>query len=715
MMAAAGQSILVSGLVMADHESQLRLHLIEDSGDSSLALVKKPKRESNEDYFPLPYAPVKRKKVVLDEEEYIYALESIIERDFFPDSAKLKDHVNLLEEYEKGASLESLRRIKEKIIAEERKFGATPCEYQSQSIDNAADPEEAPSGIDADLTVDEFFKYYNSEDNASFEKIHEKDLAERRRKLHWLYETSDAGKNAGMLMWYHSGGKVLSAQEREKIDRMLEYPATLGDDRPNGVDTWRFRVRNQLMFPPELEASRDTCYLPSDTDPAARARRRQLTDGSATSSSSSGEKWRRVPALTTGAAPLLLTSDTPHLAAATATATAQIEDGSMRSEASGAVAVRAGGPGREVAGGMPLSEHELARPGGADGSRSLSMPPPSSAPSALSHRHMSAARRELEKRFAGGEIQHRNTRLRGAFLQDRERALGEGEGFPGGVSPLHTPSGVSPLELPHTPSSYADSSDGESGAGGGEGGYRAVPMTPSPLPDALIGEGRVAHSPLLTWGEIFATPVALDRAYPSASSVSFPLATPSSAPGGGERGGILEGLGKHLDTSAMSDSFHMTDLQPRERLAHKLEERVRLKKKQQLEAKQSQRNARLSGGTPNRTPLSTSSAKTPRTGTGRGVPSTPLTPAGLALAQKLAASSSARSGGGLGLGMGNRGIFAGSNKHSTSKGVATTPISRAAAAPAASSSERRGESRSSRDATSSSKSSSSLTDGLLQI
>jgi hypothetical protein len=85
-----------------------------------------------------------------------------------------------------------------------------------------------------------------------------------------LYE-SPGGRSAGMLMWYYQQGKVLTIEEREKMDQLLDCPTTVGDDRPNGCDTWRFRVRNQLMFAPELEASKDICFLPS-SDPSALAR-----------------------------------------------------------------------------------------------------------------------------------------------------------------------------------------------------------------------------------------------------------------------------------------------------------------------------------------------------------------------------------------------------------------------------------------------------------
>lgn len=195
--------------------------------------------------------------MVLEEEEYIQKLEAIIERDYFPDSAR-----------------HNSKRSSDSSLVDNTP--ATPAAGDSSVEERDLDKNETDS-----MSVNQFFEVYNSEDNESFEKLQEKDLAEKRRKFHWLYE-SPGGKSAGMLMWYYQKGGVMTVEDREKMDKLLECPTTVGDDRPNGCETWRFRVRNQLMFPPELEASKDTCLLPS-SDPAALAR---LTDSEASVSNS---------------------------------------------------------------------------------------------------------------------------------------------------------------------------------------------------------------------------------------------------------------------------------------------------------------------------------------------------------------------------------------------------------------------------------------------
>jgi hypothetical protein len=167
----------------------------------------------------------KRKVRVLDEEIYQDTMGRIIERDFFPELA-----------------------------------------WERKQVDGE-------SGIERDMdeheSLDAFLAANTSEDNASFEEIINKDKKERRRRLHWLYEAND-GRREGMLGLYYLGGGVLSAEERERMDQLLETNPRIGDDRQNGADSWRFRVRNQLMFPPELDDSLDTCHPALGDGPAQR-------------------------------------------------------------------------------------------------------------------------------------------------------------------------------------------------------------------------------------------------------------------------------------------------------------------------------------------------------------------------------------------------------------------------------------------------------------
>lgn len=214
-----------------------------------------------------PKKQLKRKlysRTVLEEDSYVDALSQIIERDYFPDTAKLRRHLELLNAHDNNNTA-AISAIHRQILTEQRRSTSTPSRNdngQSQTPnprafidDGFGDEKSVPIN---GLTVDDFLKLYTSEDNESFEILQQRDLEKWRRIHHWAYdsdgtEEGDYEKRPGMLMLYHMGGKVLSVQERGKIDALLELPKSVGDDKPNNVDTWRFRVRNNLMFPPSLE------------------------------------------------------------------------------------------------------------------------------------------------------------------------------------------------------------------------------------------------------------------------------------------------------------------------------------------------------------------------------------------------------------------------------------------------------------------------------
>ena len=212
-----------------------------------------------------PKKQLKRKlhsKTVLEEDSYVDALSQIIERDYFPDTAKLRTHLELLNAHDNNNTA-AVSAIHRQILTEHRRSTSTPSRTHGQSQtpnprvsidDGTGDEKSVP--IDG-LTVDEFLKIYTSEDNESFEILQQRDLEKWRQIRHWAYdsestEEGDYEKRPGMLMLYHMGGKVLSAQQRGKMDALLELPKSVGDDKPNNLDTWRFRVRNNLMFPPSL-------------------------------------------------------------------------------------------------------------------------------------------------------------------------------------------------------------------------------------------------------------------------------------------------------------------------------------------------------------------------------------------------------------------------------------------------------------------------------
>lgn len=189
----------------------------------------------------------KNRKRVLEEDEFVEKLESVIEQQYFPHLSRMKKQLDHLQRNEMF-SLRTLRQTYKTILR------AESAEVDSMSSSNARK-----------LTVAEFFAKFTSEDNHSFEEVFAKDTANRRRTFHWMHEALDNlaitngdgsnEKKAGMLMLYYVGNKVLSAEERSRMDAILAGEETVGDSRPNSLDSWAFRVRNQLMFYPELEDS----------------------------------------------------------------------------------------------------------------------------------------------------------------------------------------------------------------------------------------------------------------------------------------------------------------------------------------------------------------------------------------------------------------------------------------------------------------------------
>jgi hypothetical protein len=112
------------------------------------------------------------------------------------------------------------------------------------------------------VSLDSFLASHTSEDNHSFEQIHAADLEAHRRKVHWMYPDSD-GRAQGMLGLYYLGDSVLSTEQRQRMDALLTDGADEADTRRGAPELWRFRVRNALMFPPELSETRDTCLIPA--------------------------------------------------------------------------------------------------------------------------------------------------------------------------------------------------------------------------------------------------------------------------------------------------------------------------------------------------------------------------------------------------------------------------------------------------------------------
>lgn len=137
-------------------------------------------------------APRKKKKV-LDEDDYVRKLESIIQRDFFPDLTKLQVQAAYLEAMETN-DIVKLREIYEKYsvgpgVHDSRRGHATPSTFETPtrdfqdnvSVHSSSTNTSKRTTVDVQESLDEFLFKNTSEDNESFEEM--MDEAKRKHRL----------------------------------------------------------------------------------------------------------------------------------------------------------------------------------------------------------------------------------------------------------------------------------------------------------------------------------------------------------------------------------------------------------------------------------------------------------------------------------------------------------------------------------------------------
>ncbi|KAG3183929.1 hypothetical protein C6341_g5248 [Phytophthora cactorum] len=209
------------------------------------------------------------KKVVLEEEEYVEALGQIIERDFFPDIPKLKKQTELLRDEEEGlpwtdTTLHAASTSRGNASVRSGASGSgwdqpTPI-VEQPAIDQAQD-EGADDNAKASMTLNRFVATHTSEDNESFNELQEKAVKDHQRRYHWAFD-NDKEKGDPKLHLL-TNGTWISKEQRQIADDACA-PKGPKDDRPSAPETWKYRARNPLLFPPELEATRDICQVKAD-------------------------------------------------------------------------------------------------------------------------------------------------------------------------------------------------------------------------------------------------------------------------------------------------------------------------------------------------------------------------------------------------------------------------------------------------------------------
>ncbi|XP_037679566.1 splicing factor ESS-2 homolog isoform X2 [Choloepus didactylus] len=196
------------------------------------------------------------KQRVLDEEEYIEGLQTVIQRDFFPDVEKLQAQKEYLEAEENG-DLERMRQIAIKFGSALGKMSreppppyVTPATFETPEVHTGPGTggikprgrgrglEEGDAGEEEGKeplpSLDVFLSRYTSEDNASFQEVMEVAKEKSRARHAWLYQAEE------------------EFEKRQKDNLMLpsaEHQAI--ESSQAGVETWKYKAKNSLMYYPE--------------------------------------------------------------------------------------------------------------------------------------------------------------------------------------------------------------------------------------------------------------------------------------------------------------------------------------------------------------------------------------------------------------------------------------------------------------------------------
>ncbi|KAF8622223.1 hypothetical protein AX15_007164 [Amanita polypyramis BW_CC] len=279
---------------------------------------------------PLPERSLNR-QVVLEEDEYTAALSQIIARDFFPSLVHLdatNSYLDALDSRDPHLIHASVHRLEE-ISSTPRASTSrhppyqtpsqTPFGYEPSDTPLRTPHREAPvkrMKYDTNLSLDEFQARYTSEDNSSFTEILEDENRKRKEKYTWAWEAQqrveaqrnrmlevrekilieappvvgvrerfkiEQPKPAGLLTdgsesngedgtmeeaGFDGKGKEVALHSSNKEDKVVDVMAPRKDTRSAGVDGWKFKARNSLMFSPDADESP---YHPSPNEAEAKS------------------------------------------------------------------------------------------------------------------------------------------------------------------------------------------------------------------------------------------------------------------------------------------------------------------------------------------------------------------------------------------------------------------------------------------------------------
>ena len=233
--------------------------------ETSLAVVQKEVT-----LFKVPSAAPapRKKKKVLDEDEYVRKIESIIQRDFFPDLTKLQVQAAYLEAMETN-DIVKLREIYEKYsvgpsVHDSHRGHATPATFETPTRDfqdNMSVHSSSSSGSkgqkktpDEQESLDEFLFKHTSEDNESFEEMIDEAKKKHRIKV-TLFKVHSILSFMSNISFQYAWLYDAEDKSQLKQDSCLALPSiekqAIEDSKPAQVNTWNYRVKNSIMYVPE--------------------------------------------------------------------------------------------------------------------------------------------------------------------------------------------------------------------------------------------------------------------------------------------------------------------------------------------------------------------------------------------------------------------------------------------------------------------------------
>lgn len=192
---------------------------------------------------------LRKKKKVLNEDAYIEKLETIIQRDFFPNLNKLQVQASYLEALESN-DISKLREIYEKYsvgpkIIDSNRGHASPATFETPTRDysDTESNHESTSGMsqssnkshqDIEVSLDQFLFKHTSEDNESFEEMMDEAKRKHQLKYAWLYNSENNSQTK------QDSHLTLPSIEKQAIE-----------EKPVLIDTWKYTVHNSIMYVPE--------------------------------------------------------------------------------------------------------------------------------------------------------------------------------------------------------------------------------------------------------------------------------------------------------------------------------------------------------------------------------------------------------------------------------------------------------------------------------